>query len=129
MFVSFHRWTLIIRKRWKEKLFLPNQIVNIVYPNKVNMIVVPITKSTEIVMKIQVWLISRLNFDYKENGKNKSFTYKSKASISCIPIWGAWSQCPITRKIEIFIRIQVWLMSRMNFDYRKNGGKKSFSYK
>ena len=41
-------------KWWKEKLFLPNQSINIVYPIEVNMIVVPITKSIEIIVRIQV---------------------------------------------------------------------------
>ena len=31
-------------KWWKEKLFLQIQCINIMYPNKKNMIVVPITK-------------------------------------------------------------------------------------
>ena len=71
----------------KKKLFLQIQSVNIVYPNMENKIVVPITKEIEIIMSIQVCLISRMNFDYKENGGKKSFSCKSKASISCIPIW------------------------------------------
>ena len=43
------------------------------YPTKENVIVLPITKRMEIVMCIQVCLISRMNFDYKENGGNKAF--------------------------------------------------------
>ena len=43
-------------------------------PNEDNMIVVTITKRIEIVMSIQVCLISQINFDYKENnGKNSIF--------------------------------------------------------
>ena len=38
-----------------------------------NMIAIPITKKMEIVMGIQVYLISWMNFDYKENGGKKVF--------------------------------------------------------
>ena len=38
-----------------------------------NMITMGITKKTEIVMGIQVCLISRMNFDYMENGGKKAF--------------------------------------------------------
>ena len=36
-------------------------------------------KKMEIIMSIQVCLISRINFYYKENGGNKNFSFKSKA--------------------------------------------------
>ena len=55
------------------KLFLQIQSINIVYPNVENMIVVPITKRMEIITGIQVCLISRKNFGYKENGVKKLF--------------------------------------------------------
>ena len=38
-----------------------------------NMIEMPITKEMEIVMGIQVCLISWMNFDYKENVGKKAF--------------------------------------------------------
>ena len=69
-----------------EKAFLEIQSINIMYPNVENMIIVPITKRMEIIMSIQVCLISWMNFDYKENGGKKSFSCKSKASILCIPM-------------------------------------------
>ena len=50
------------------------------YPNVENMFIVPIAKRIEINTSTQVYLISRINFDYKENGKKKSFSCKSKAS-------------------------------------------------
>ena len=62
------------------------QRISIVYPNVENMIVVPIRKRMEITMSIDVCLISRINFDYKENGGKKSFLAKSEALLSCIPI-------------------------------------------
>ena len=43
-----------------------------------NMIVMPITKRTEIVMSIQVCLISRMNFDHKDNGGKKAFLANPK---------------------------------------------------
>ena len=62
-----------------KKSFLQIQSINIVYPNNENMIVVPITKGMEIIMTIQVCLISRISFDYTKNGGKKSFFCKSKA--------------------------------------------------
>ena len=52
--------------------------------NEENMIVVPAAKKVEIVTSIQVCIISWMNFEYKENGGKNSFSYNSKASISCI---------------------------------------------
>ena len=43
------------------------------YPNVESMIVVPITKIMEIILNIQVYLISQMNFDYEENGGKKLF--------------------------------------------------------
>ena len=57
----------------ERKLFLQIQSSNIMYPNVEHMIVMPITKRMEIVMSVQVCLISRINFDYKENGGRKAF--------------------------------------------------------
>ena len=62
-----------------KKLFLQIQSINIVYPNVENMIVVPITKRTEIIVGTQVCLIPWLNFHYEENGGKKCFSYKTKA--------------------------------------------------
>ena len=38
----------------------------------------PITKEIEIIMSIQVYLISWMNFDYKENGGKKAFLANPK---------------------------------------------------
>ena len=54
-------------------LFLPNQSINIVHPNEMNVIGVPITKRMEINMSIQVCLISWMNCDHNENGGKKAF--------------------------------------------------------
>ena len=45
-----------------------------------NIVVVPITKRMVIIISIQVCLFSRMNFNYKEDGGKKSFSFKSKAS-------------------------------------------------
>ena len=70
-----------------RKAFLANPRPQLAYPNVENTIIVQITKRMEIIMGIQVYHISRMNFDYKGNGKNKSFFGKCKPSISCIPMW------------------------------------------
>ena len=63
------------------------------YPNGVNMIAVPITKSTMIIMRIQVWLISWKNFDYKKNGEKNllllnqsiNIVYPNKETMIVVP--------------------------------------------
>ena len=65
----------------EKKAFHASQSINIVYPNVENMILVPIAKGMEIIMSIQVLLISRMNNNYEENGGKKSFSCKPKASI------------------------------------------------
>ena len=56
-----------------RKLFLKIKSINIMYPNVENKIAEPMTKRMEIILSIQVYLISRINFDYKENGRKKAF--------------------------------------------------------
>ena len=62
----------------EKKLFLHIQSINILHPNVENMIVMPITKRMEIISSIQVCLISRVNFDHKENGRKKAFLANPK---------------------------------------------------
>ena len=62
----------------ERKLFLPIQSINIMYPNMKNIIAVPTTKRIEIVMRIQVCLISRMNFDSVEIGGKKALLANPK---------------------------------------------------
>ena len=48
------------------------------HPNVENMIAVPIRKRNEIIMSIELCPISRVNFNYKENGKKKAFSANPK---------------------------------------------------
>ena len=98
------------------------------YPNVENMVVVPITKRMEIIMGIQVYLFSRMNFDFKENGGKKSFSCKSKASMSCIRIWRTLFSANNKKNRDYYEYPSLYL-SRINFDYKENRGKKSCSCK
>ena len=71
---------LLQGKRWKEKLFLQIQSINNVYPNEGNMITVPLTKRMDIIISIQVCIISWVNINYKANGGKKCFSCKSMIS-------------------------------------------------
>ena len=53
-FDLFDGQTLIIRNMVKRKAFLTIQSTNIMYPNEGNMIIEPITKRMEIILRIQV---------------------------------------------------------------------------
>ena len=85
-------------------------------------------KWVEIVMRIQVYLISHINFHYKEHGWTKSFSSQNQSINIIYPMWRTWLQCLITKRIEVIIRTQVWLIWWINFDYKENGGKKIFSW-
>ena len=103
--------------------------MNNVYRNMENMTVMSITKRVEIIMSIQVYLIPQINLDYKENGGKKSFSCKSKAPNIVQPNVEDIIVALIIKRMEIIMSIQVCLISWMNFDYKENGGKKSFSCK
>ena len=62
----------------ERKLFLQMQGNIIVLPNVKNMRAMPIAKRMDIVMGIQLCLISWMNFDYKENSGNKAFLANPK---------------------------------------------------
>ena len=83
----------------------------------------------EIVRRIHFYLFWWKNFDSKENGGKKSFPWKTKASISCIPMMKMCLWWTITKKIKIIMSIHVFVIWWMNFDSMENGGKKSFSCK
>ena len=98
-FVSFHGPTLVIRKIVERKAFLTKPKHQYHVSNKMNIIVVAITKRIEIVTSIQVCDVSWMNFDFEENGENKSFFSKTKPSKSCIPMKRTYLLCPITKRI------------------------------
>ena len=112
----------------ERKLFLQIKSINITYPNEENIIVLPITKRIEIVMSIQVCPISRMNFDCEESGGKKALLANPKHQI-VYPSAENKTVMPVTKRMEIITSIQVCLISRMNFDCKENGGKRSFSCK
>ena len=57
--------------------------------------------------------------NYKENRGKKSFSCKTKESISCIPIRKKCLWCLIMRRMKIITRIHVYLFQRMNIDSRQ----------
>ena len=71
----------------ERKASLANPSINIVYPNRGNHDCSAIMKGMEIIISIQVCLISQTNINYRENSGMKSFSCKSKASVS-ISQWG-----------------------------------------
>ena len=48
------------------------------HPNVENKIVMPITKAMEIIISIQVCLLSQMNLDFKDNGGKKAFPANPK---------------------------------------------------
>ena len=68
----------------------------------------------------------KINFNSK-NGRKRSFSYETKASISFIPTRRMNLWCPIIERNEIVTWIQVYANWKMNFS-SKNGRKRSFCY-
>ena len=66
-----------------------------------------------------------MNFDCMENGGKKAFLANPKINI-VYPRVENMIVMPITKRMEINMGIHVCLISRMNFDNKKNGGKKAF---
>ena len=112
-----------------EKLSLQIQSMNIMYPNKKNMIAVPITKRMQLIMSIQVCLISQMNINYKENGGKKSFSCKIQGIQIAYPNVGNMIAVPITKRMKIITSCHVCLISWINFKYKENSGNKSFYFK
>ena len=109
----------------KRNAFLANPKRHIIYPNVQNMIIVFITKRFEITMSIQVCLISRRNFIHAESGGKKAFLTNPSVNI-VYPNVENMIVMPIAKRMDIVMSIHVCLISQMNFDYMKNGGKKAF---
>ena len=83
-------------------------------------------KGKEITMWIHLYLNWQTNFNSK-NGRNKSFSYETKASMSLIPIKRMRLWHPIMKWKEIFMWIHVYPNWQMNFNC-KSGRKRSFFY-
>ena len=69
----------------ERKAFLAKPKNQYHVPNDENMILVCNIKM-EIITSIKVYLISQMNFNFKEYGGKKSFSNETKASISFIPM-------------------------------------------
>ena len=112
----------------ERKLFLQFQIIHMMYPNVDNMIVMPITKGREIIVSIQVCVISWMNFDYKENGGKKLFLQIQSLNI-VYPNVENMIVVPMIKRMEIIMSIHICLIRWMNFGYKENARMKGFSCK
>ena len=105
-FVIIYRITLILKKWWKEKLFLSLQSINIIYPNEDNMFVVRNHEEEEIIHASMFITIDEITLIPKNGGK-KMFSYQTKASLPFIPISRMCLWCPIMKSKEIISCIHV----------------------
>ena len=102
-----------------------NQSINIINPKDKNVFMMPNLERMEIIMWIDVYLNWNMNFNSKIGNKS-SFSYETKASISLIQKRRMCLWCPITKKNEIIMWINVYPNWKTNFD-SKNGRKWCFS--
>ena len=94
------------------------------YPYVENMIVVPITKWVEIIMRFQVWLSWWMNFDYKEKVERKAFLANSNHQYH-VSQWGE-HDCSAHKKkewrllwVSMFVSFQEWTLITMKMVQRK----------
>ena len=66
-----------------------------------------------------------MNFGYKENAGKKSFSCKSKATMSCVQL-GEHDCSANNKKKDIVMSIQVCIISWMNFDCKEMVERKAF---
>ena len=99
----------------ERKLFLQIQSINIMYPNEENMIVMPITKRTKMVMSIQVCVISWKNIDYEEMVEKKAL-HATPTHQYRVCQYGEHDCHANKKKNGDILGIQVYLRSRMDFD-------------
>ena len=86
----------------------------------------PIMKRKEIIAWIYVYRNWKANFNSKI-GNKRSFSYETKASISLIAKRRMCLRCPITKRKEIIMWIDVYHNWNTNFNSKK-GEKRSFYY-
>ena len=93
------------------------------------MITTPTERRIKIIMGNQVCFISQMNINYAKNDGKRSFFLQIQSVNNMYPNLKNIIIVPITKRMEIIMSFQVWLISWMNINYKKNGGKKSFSFK
>ena len=86
----------------------------------------PIMKRKEIIMWIHVYPSWKAYFNSKI-GRNRSFSFKTKASMSFIPTRRMCLWCLILKRKEIIVWVHVYCNWKMNLN-SKNGRKTSFSH-
>ena len=85
-----------------RKPFLANQKHQYRISKEKNMITVPTIKRIELIMSIQVCLITRMKSNYMKNSGKKNFSCKSKASRSCIPTWITWCSAHYKKNADYY---------------------------
>ena len=110
-----------------KKLFLTNQSINIMYPNKENMIVIPNNKRNKDYyenpslsdLMDEFWLRKMLERELFLPNQSTNIIYPNKENMIVVPNH--------KKKMKIITTIQVCLIWGISTSSKQNGGKKSFS--
>ena len=86
----------------------------------------PIMKRKEIIMWIHIYRNWKTNFN-SSIGNKRSYSYETKATISPIPVMRMCLWCPITKRKETTLWINVYHNLKTYFNSRI-GNKRSFYY-
>ena len=68
-------------KIWKEKFFFWNQSINIVYPNEEKVFLWPNHEKKHTIIRINVFLLRRRNFNFKKMVEGKAFLLSSNVNV------------------------------------------------
>ena len=129
MLVPVDVWTLILKKWFKEMLFLWNQSVNVIYSNKENVFMVHNhEKKGDYYMRP---CLSQLKDElwFQKTGGKDSFLYEAKVSTSSILIRRMCLLCPIVKRENIIMNIHVCPNRWMYFNSKKMVKRKTFPTK
>ena len=110
----------------KGKLFLPNLSITTMHPISDNVFMKPNHKKNGNYYGNAICPIWWMSFDFKETSEKKSFSCKTQALKSCIPIRIMCLWCPITKRMEIIMRIQFVPFDRWTLILRKLREGKAF---
>ena len=90
VFIQIDKWTLIVKNDGNRSFSYETKASMSFIPMRRMSLWCSIMKRKEIAMWIHAYLTLRMNINYKESCGRKSFSYQTKALISCIPMKGTW---------------------------------------
>ena len=99
--IPLDKWTLILKNGTKWSFSYETKASNSFIPTRIMKLRCPIIKRMEIIMRIHVYPSWKANINSKF-GRKRSFSFKTKASISFIPMRRMRLLCPVMKRKKIY---------------------------